>query len=372
MAKTAETDASPQDVVANRKPVTDVPGTDVSVLMNPGGEKRQSMTGFDEDYVDIVDYIVRCTHKIWEERGLGLIYSHYQHNVLIHTSDGQTMERDKVIADSAKTMAAFPNIRLYADDVIWSGDAERGFHSSHRITWTGRNTGYSIYGPPTGRKVVRQGIAHCFVKNNRVVEEWICRDELALVQQLGLEPVALAKKMALRDALSGGRPPVWATGEVERLRGQVQPERLPDVDADNPELFIKTMLHNVWNRRMIGDTDRYYAPHLYARTPGHRMSYGLGDYKAFVVGLIAAFPDLALVVDHQCHVEDASGHRVATRWFLNGTHDGPGPYGEPSGKPVTAWGISHHEIRDGKIEREWLIFDVFALLKQIYWPAGEA
>ncbi len=371
MAKTDETDALTKNAVG-RKPVTDVPGTDVSTLMNPGGEKRQNMTGFDNDYVDIVDYIVRSTHKIWEERGLGRIYDHYRHNVLIHTSDGQTMERDKVIADSAKTMAAFPNIRLYADDVIWSGDAERGFHSSHRITWTGRNTGYSIYGPPTGRKVVRQGIAHCFVKDNRVVEEWICRDELALVQQLGLEPVSLAKKMALRDALSAARPPVWATGEVERLRGQVQPERLPDADASDPEAFVKTMFHNVWNRRMIGDVNRYYAPHLYARTPGHRMSYGLGDYKAFVVGMMAALPDLALVVDHQCHVEDAGGHRVATRWFLNGTHDGPGPYGEPSGRPVTAWGITHHEIRDGKIEREWCIFDVFALLKQIYWPVGEA
>ncbi|CAN5886975.1 ester cyclase [soil metagenome] len=380
MAKTDEADALniKSDIAVSRKPVTDVPGTDVSILMNPGPEKRQDMTGFDEDYVDIVDYIVRCTHKIWEERGLGLIYDHYQHNVLIHTSDGQTMERDKVVADSIKTMAAFPNIRLYADDVIWSGDAAGGFHSSHRITWTGRNTGYSIYGPPTGRKVVRQGIAHCLVKANRVVEEWICRDELALVQQLGLEPIGLAKKMALRDARGGGRPPVWATGEVERLHGQVQPERLPDADmtdpkTSDPEAYVKTMLHNVWNRRMIGDVDRYYAPHLYARTPGHRISYGLGDYKAFVVGLVAAFPDLALVVDHQCHVGDAeTGYRVATRWFLNGTHDGPGPYGEPSGRPVTAWGVAHHEIRDGKIEREWFIFDVFALLKQIYWPVGEA
>ena len=63
--------------------ITDVPHTDVETLMNPGLEKRQALAGFDEDYVDIVDYIVRCTHKIWEGRDLGLIYSHYAHNVLI-------------------------------------------------------------------------------------------------------------------------------------------------------------------------------------------------------------------------------------------------------------------------------------------------
>ena len=53
-------------------------------------DKRQPLAGFDEDYVDIVDYIVRCTHKIWEERGVGLIYTHYSNNIVIHTTDGTT------------------------------------------------------------------------------------------------------------------------------------------------------------------------------------------------------------------------------------------------------------------------------------------
>ena len=350
--------------------ITDVPHANVEALMNPGPEKRQEMWGFDEDYVDIVDYIVRCTHKIWEGRDLGLIYSHYAHNVLIHTSDGQTMERDRVVAESAKTMAAFPNIRLYADDVIWCGDAEQGFHSSHRITWTGRNTGYSIYGPPTLRSVVRQGIAHCFVKANRVVEEWICRDELALVLQLGFDPIELAKRVTARAVANGAKPPPLATGEVGRLRGQLPPERPSPTDATHPEAFVAAMLHDIWNCRMMGSLNDYYAPHLYARVPGHRMVYGLGNYQAHVLGLLAAFPDLALTVDHQCHVGDeAKGYRVATRWFLQGTHEGPGPYGEPTGRPVSVWGISHHEIRNGKVEREWMIFDAFSLLKQIYWPA---
>lgn len=357
-----------QESIGSALLVTDVPHTDISILMNPGGEKRQDMRGFDDDYVDIVDYIVRCTHKIWEERNLGLIYTHYAHNVLIHTSDGQTMERDKVIADSAKTMAAFPNIRLYADDVIWSGDAETGFHTSHRITWTGRNTGYSVYGPPTSRNVVRQGIAHCFVKANMIVEEWICRDELAMVLQLGHDPIELAKRITAQAAANGAKPLV--TGEVARLRGQLPPERPTPQIPDQPEAFVKAMLQDVWNCRMVGEIPHYYAPHLYSRVPGHRMIYGLGNYQAHVLSLLAMFPNLAFVVDHQCHIGDEkNGYRVATRWFMNGTHDGPGPLGEPTGKPVTVWGISHHEIRNGKIEREWMVYDVFAMLKQIYWPA---
>lgn len=357
--------------------VTEVPHTDISVLMRPGTEKRQDMRGFDDDYVDIVDYIVRCTHKIWEGKDLGLIDTHYAHDVLIHTSDGQTMEREGVVAASAKTMAAFPDIRLYADDVIWTGDADAGFHTSHRITWTGRNTGYSLYGPPTHRKVVRAGIAHCVVKANRVVEEWICRDELALVVQLGFDPVDLARRVTARAAAAGATAPgavapaLADSGEAPRRRGQLPPERPPQPAAGDPEAFVAAMLQDVWNGRMVGRVASYYAPHLVASVPGHRTLHGLGSYQAHVLGLLAAFPDLALVIDHQCHLGDeARGYRVATRWFLAGTHDGPGPYGDPTGRPVTAWGISHHLLRGGRIEREWMIFDAFALIKQIHWPAA--
>jgi hypothetical protein len=50
-------------------PVTDMSRhPDISAMKAAAGSgRRQSMRGFDEDYVDIVDYIVRCTHKIWEE-----------------------------------------------------------------------------------------------------------------------------------------------------------------------------------------------------------------------------------------------------------------------------------------------------------------
>jgi hypothetical protein len=42
-------------------------GTD-HLLLNPGTERRQPMRGFEEQYVDIIDYIVRITHWIWEEK----------------------------------------------------------------------------------------------------------------------------------------------------------------------------------------------------------------------------------------------------------------------------------------------------------------
>ena len=362
----------------NRKPtgenleITDVPHTDISTLMNPGPEKRQSMHGFDEDYVDIVDYIVRCTHKIWEEKGIGLIYNHYGHNVLIHTADGQTYGRDKVIADSIKTMAAFPDVRLYADDVIWSGNDKDGFHSSHRIIWVGHNTGYSIYGPPTGRKVVRRGIAHCFVKENRVVEEWICRDELALIRQLGFDECELARKMAAQDAAREIKnPKPIGQGEVARLKGQTTPETMAPkmTEGFDVEDFVRRSIHEIWNWRLLNKVEAYYVKNYLCYTSTNRELYGLGDFQAYILSMLAAFPDAAVQVDHICWLgNEQDGYRVATRWTLQGTHDGPGVYGEPTGKRVRLMGITHHQIQHGKFVKEWTIFDEFALLKQLYTP----
>lgn len=351
--------------------IFDVPGTSFDKFTSHDNQKRQPMQGFDEDYVDIVDYIIRCTHKIWEQRNIGLIYSHYAHNVLIHTTDGMTYGRDKVIADSIKTMAAFPDVRLFGDDVIWSGNDQDGFHSSHRIVWVASNTGYSIYGPPTGRRVVRLGIAHCFVKENRVVEEWIARDELALIRQLGFNEFELARKMAERDYAQGIKSPVpVGTGEIDRLQGQNPPQPVLGSTAEfEPENFFHRFFQEVWNWRMFGKLNEYFVPNYQARVPTNRELYGLGDLSAYITQLIAAFPDTRMSLDHICALgNEAEGYRVAVRWTMQGTHQGPGYYGEPSGKRVRLMGISHYLVNGGKVVREWTTYDEFALLKQIYWP----
>lgn len=74
-------------------------------------------------------------------------------------------------------------------------------------------------------------------------------------------------------------------------------------------------------------------------------------------------------VDHFCANEDGHGHyRAATRWTMQGTHTGPGFYGKPTGKRVNIIGVTHQSIEQGRIKREWTVFDEFALLKQLYAP----
>ncbi|MGQ0603908.1 MAG: ester cyclase [Anaerolineales bacterium] len=359
-----------------QKPITDVGGLhlDISQLMSPSNDQRQSMQGFDDDYVDIVDFIVRCTHKIWEEGGIGLIYTHYTHNAITHTSDGDIYGRDPVIAGSIKHLAAFPDLRLYADDVIWSGNHQDGFHSSHRITFVGHNTGYSSYGPPTGRRVVQRLIAHCVVKANRIVEEWEAGDELALVRQLGFDEHELARKISAQEAArSQPIPRPVGHGEIERLKGQETPVELPPKTGAGFDIedFVRRSYHELWNWRLFNKIEHNYASNYLCHTSGNRDVYGTGEFKAYLLSFFAAFSDLALSIDHICWLGDErAGYRVAVRWTLQGTHQGPGVWGEPTGQRIRLIGITHHEVKQGKFVQEWMVFDEFSLLKQLYRPVG--
>ncbi len=345
---------------------------DISKIMAPGQERTQSMQGFDDDYVDIVDYIISCTHKIWEEHGVGLIYTHYGHNVSIWTTDGLTYGREAVMEGTLKTQAAFPDVRLYGDEVLWNGDDQEGFFTSHRITWVAHNTGHSIYGPPTGRLVVRTGIANCFVKENLIIEEWIARDELGLLLQLGFDLREVIGKLVRADRRAEKEPRQY--GLPERVEGQTTPPEMPPKESEGFDIedFVRRGFHGIWNWRLLNKIDQYYDQNYICHTTCERHIHGLGPFKAFVLSLLGAFPNAVMTIDKFYAMGDEEdGYRTMTRWNLQGTHKGPGPYGDPTGQPFYLMGISHHTVKDGRFVEEWTYFDEIALLKQLWRDSFE-
>ncbi len=84
------------------------------------------MDGFDDEFADIVDYIVKITHKIWEETGVGFIYDYYAPNCSVHTASGLSYGREEVVAGTLRLLSAFPDRQLHADDVIWTGNDKDG------------------------------------------------------------------------------------------------------------------------------------------------------------------------------------------------------------------------------------------------------
>ena len=345
-------------------PVTDPALTDISRLMQPGAPKRQNMEGFDDDYVDIVDYILRCTHKIWEEKGIGLIDTHYTHNVTVHTSNGTVYGRDQVTASTLQTLSMFPDRRLFGDDVIWSGHAGEGFYTSHRITSLAHHRGYGVYGPPTGRRLRYRVIADCLVKANRICEEWLVRDELSIVRQLGLDERALVAALAQKRAASGA-PTVGSAHPAGQLPPAEQPPDLPA--GPEVEVFVRQVWHDLWNRRMLNQVYRHYAPQFECHSASGRELYGQDELAQFVIDWLAAFPDGRMHIDRLTVLgNEQEGYRVAVRWTLVGTHEGYSLYGAPTGKSIRLMGVTHQHLKNRQFVQEWTVFDELALLVQLF------
>ena len=166
---------------------------DIQFMDEADSELTQPMEGYNPRYKNIVDYIIGVTHEIWEEHGIGKLYDYYANTVLMHTASGLRYGREAVIAATIESQASFPDRRLFGEEVIWTGNNVDGFYTSHRLRHEGTNRGWSPYGPPTGKRVSYRAIADCVCVRDMMVEEWISRDELLLVMQLGLDPLKTAK-----------------------------------------------------------------------------------------------------------------------------------------------------------------------------------
>lgn len=341
-------------------------GLDIDTMLHPGTERRQSLQGFDEDYVDIVDYIVRCTHKIWEQHGIGLIYTHYKYNTPVYVSDGSMMVgRDEVVANTVKSQAAMPDHLGFAEDVIWGGNDREGFLSSHRFRGIGRNTGYTRYGPPTGRKIHTWGIANCLVRENRIVAEWLYHNDLSFIRQLGLPIRETVLRHAPRPLDSLGPE---QHGEHERLQGQEPPISLGPKPAEfDIEDMVRRSMHEIWNWRLLNKIDEYYAPNYLYHGTTDREYYGRANYRAYVLSVLAMFPDAAMFIDDLRWVGNRrDGYRTAVRWSLLGTHTGPGIYGEPTDRPIRMHGVTQHHVRAGRFVEEWTMFNELEIVQRLW------
>ena len=342
-------------------------GGALRLLAADQGKPRQELPGFEATYVDIVDYIVRVTHRIWEQKDIGYIYDTYRHNSRVTDDSGLRYGRDKIVADTVHTINAFPDVRLFADEVIWAFDDGGSFHTSHRTVIAGHNTGFSRWGPPTGRQILVWCTANCVARENEIYEEWVIYNNGLLLSQLGFD---------LREVARAGAPQRTVTaqlieergGEIERLLGQAPPQRMPMPTGPGLEVepFLRAMMHNVWNRRELSAIDLAYAPNVRVHGATGRELYGRGALKAFVLSMLAMFPDLGLQVDDLYWMgNERDGHSVSMRWTALGTHTGNGIYGPPTNRRALLWGISQFHMRGGVIREEWTVFNELDVLSQL-------
>ncbi len=98
-----------------------------------------------------------------------------------------------------------------------------------------------------------------------------------------------------------------------------------------------------------------------------RRTQGIDPYQIELIDLLASFPDFRVEVRDIAVLDGPEiGMRIAALWLMRGTYSGVPTYGPITRTPVNVLGISHFEVKDGKILREFRLVDEIAVLAQIH------
>ncbi|CUH47181.1 nuclear transport factor 2 family protein [Ruegeria atlantica] len=329
---------------------------------------KQSLRGFEPEYANIVDYIVRITHRIWESKPPQVEYiaDCYGPTSLIYDDYGLQTGNKKIIADTHHTTGAFPDIILDAEEIIWAGDDEVGFHTSHLTRIIGKNTGPSRYGPSTDKDVSVMVIANCVALQNDIFLEHVLYNTSAMLQQLGIDLWEEAERLASDPPAGWPRSPqIWDDLRKSAVPDQPLSQGQPVYGFD-PDSFTRRLHDNIWNGDMSVLDTEYAADMPFEGTTERKFS-GVSVYKAYVQSLRDAFSDLSLQVDEVYWMgNDADGWLISTRWSAETTHSGDTEtYRAATGAACQIWGITQWRVRDGRVEQEWQLFNELDLMMQI-------
>jgi predicted ester cyclase len=320
--------------------------------------------GFDAKFRDFPDYIIGITKEIWEDRGIATLHRYYAPDIVVRSPGSVVIGNEGVIAATMATLAEFPDRTLLGEDVIWSGAPEDGMLSSHRLLSTATHLGDGVYGKASGRKLVYRIIADCHAINNQINDEWLVRDQGAIVRQMGWDPHDHARDLIAREG-----------GPDNCIRPLT-----PANDRDGPSVGRGN--DNEWGRKYADILTRIMGADLalisaeYDRAclleyPGGVTGHSHGDADRFWVGLRASFPNAEFRIEHVIGRDDPlMPPRAAVRWSLHGKHDGWGTFGTPSNAEVYILGISHAEFGPWGLRREYTLFDETAIWKQIVLKTG--
>lgn len=328
------------------------------------------MKGFSNHFKDFPDYIIGITKEIWEDRGIATLHHYYSPDIVVRSPASVVIGNEKVIGATMATLAEFPDRQLLGEDVIWSGTPDEGMLSSHRIISTATHAHDGVYGAASGKKLRYRILADCHAIDNQINDEWLIRDQTAIVRQIGWEAKDFARDLIARE---GGpercvQPLTPKTDKVGPYKG-----RGNENEWGQRHAALLTGMMNADMRLIEQSYDRAVTSHY----PGGETGHGWGAVDEFWMGLRAAFPDAEFKIDHVIGRDDPNmPPRSALRWSLHGKHTGWGAFGVPTGAEVYLLGISQAEWGelvggDLRLRREWTLFDETAVWKQILMQTGD-
>lgn len=223
------------------------------------------------------------------------------------------------------------------------------------------NEGMSEFGPATGRNVRVQTIADCLCQNNQVVEEWLVRDNLSIVHQLGLDADEIARRQASADGQRSFNLIDFHTANRSKTARQQSLQATSDEAVIASEAFVAAFVEHDLSKMVD-----LYDYRVSGNYPGGASLYGPDQIANWLRPFSSALSDIKVSIDHISEIPYLGDARdVAIRWSLSAKHDGAGRYGEPTGAPIYIIGVSQFRVMNGRVREEVCIWDDLAVRRQV-------
>ena len=112
------------------------------------------MKGFDNHFENLTDYILKITYQIWEQKDVESIRKYYSDSIPVRSPSGVIIGPEPVVKATYATLNEFPDRQLLGEDVIWIGNDQEGYFSSHRILTRASHLKDGLYGKASNKKII--------------------------------------------------------------------------------------------------------------------------------------------------------------------------------------------------------------------------
>jgi steroid delta-isomerase-like uncharacterized protein len=132
--------------------------------------------------------------------------------------------------------------------------------------------------------------------------------------------------------------------------------------AEESNKAIMRQFWAVWEEGNVDLLDELLAPEYINHTlAAPDLPPGPEGVKEVVSMFHSAMPDLKVVVEDMI----AEGDKVATRYALEGTHEGELFGVAPTGKQLSIKSITVERVSEGKIREHWRVTDEMGMMRQL-------
>ncbi|GAA0182580.1 ester cyclase [Clostridium sediminicola] len=329
---------------------------------------------------EVAELFRALTKVIWDYKLIGKICDFYGDNVIIYREGGLDMVGvQDVFNDTLAYISAYPDLIFEFLDIYCDGNNEEGYRFGQVVEFKGTNLGYSKYGPPTGKSLVKDGhgtldICECFIKfvdgRWRMHTEWGTRSEKANAEVLGAEnffgTIAQNTDVALENSkFENDKEDIVNEGN-EKLFSDIYSDNIKELEATIDEIeingkedvidFFKAYTSLVWDYKMPGRLYDYYKEDIVVQTANWKTLNGVEEVVIDALDFMAAFPDLKVKLDDiivRGNIED--GFKVFRRLYFEGSNIGINKYGKSTGKSLGENCLCLSMIDLKNIDGEWLI-----------------